>query len=121
MSDEKISAMSPPPGGIANGDIFPLVRPGVIDNFAVSANDVAAYVSTGIPIEYVSTAGGPVSFALPADHSAITVCEDSGTYNVITVTDPGGALINGHASFTQLNQPYANYTFRWRGTQWRVF
>jgi hypothetical protein len=62
-----------------------------------------------------------VSFVLPSDRSAITVCENSGTFNVITVTDPLGALINGRSSFAEFRQPYANYTFRWNGSQWRVF
>jgi hypothetical protein len=73
------------------------------------------------PIVYINTSGGPASHSLPTDHSDITLCEDSGTYNIITVTDPGGALINGQSSFAGFNQPYANYTFRWNGSQWRVF
>lgn len=120
MADEKISAMPRPPGGISGGDVVPLVRPGVIENFAVSMADVAAYTASGTPIEYVSTAGGPVSFVLPSDRSPIAVCEDSGTFNGITAIDPFGAMINGRSSFV-LNQPYASYTFRWNGTQWRVF
>jgi hypothetical protein len=115
VSDEKISAM-PSAGALNGAELVPVVKLG--GNYATTTLVIAGLASP--PIHYVDTSGGPASFSLPADHSAITVCEDSGTFNGITVSDPASALINDLPSFT-INQRFANYTFRWNGTQWRVF
>ena len=73
-------------------------------------------------VAYINTSSGPVAYSLPLDHSEITVKDNSGLAEqaIITITDPGGALIDGLSSFV-IRQNYGAYTFRWNGTAWRIF
>lgn len=78
----------------------------------------------GVAVAYVDTSSGPVNYSLPADHSEITIKDDSGhaTTSPISISDPGGATIDGQ-SIVMINQDYMALTFRWRAeaSAWRIF
>lgn len=77
-----------------------------------------------VAVAYVDTSSGPVNYSLPANHSEITVKDDTGnaTAHPIAISDPGGASIDGQPVI-MINQNYMALTFRWRSeaSAWRIF
>jgi hypothetical protein len=127
-SSDSLVTPTPPPSEIV-AFLVPVWSPGGDDtiNYTFEGESTSHNTPGQLPnpaVAYVDTSSGPVNYSLPVDHSEITVKDDSGTATAhpITVSDPGGAPIDGQPAIL-INQNYMALTFRWRegAMAWRIF
>jgi hypothetical protein len=116
MSDEKISQMPSPPGGVAASDLVPLIRPGNINNFAAPVSALTG--ATAITPAPVDTRNAPQSYTLPAGGvgSPMVVFDRYGNAHANPIT-----ILGSGVPTPVINMNYGSIPFFWTGSVWFPF